>query len=142
MGVKPVLALAVSAAAVAVVVASASGSGQRATATWPPQKYRYTGWLSPGSGDRPLHAVVQGDSFVLNFDDRGALGSTPYRVCWSRLPTGRRRCATSIERYPRLGRVGISGPQLRLGRYVAHWFVHSRVVASWPFLYSRERNGG
>jgi len=135
---KHLLVVAVAVAALAIVVASASGSGKQAAATWPPQKYRYTGWLSPSGGDRPLHAVAEGDGAVLNFDDQASLGSTKYRVCWSRVGTGTQRCAKSVVRYPRLGRVSIVGPHLRFGRYLARWYVHGRVVASWPFLYSPE----
>jgi hypothetical protein len=135
---KPLLAVATAAAALAIVVAAASGSGKKTDATWPPQKYRYTGWLGV-NGEMPVRAVSEGDSFAFYFDDRGSLGSTRYRVCWRHLETGKRQCAARIERYPHLGRVRIAGPHLRFGRYVARWYVYGQIVASWPFLYSPER---
>ena len=138
MRARALLLSVVAVSVIAVVATAANGSGSRAHAAWPPQKYRYTGWLSPGSGDRPLHAAVQADTFALNFDDASSRGTTPYRVCWAHPSGENQRCAARVARSRRISRVGIGGPHFRLGRYVARWYVRDRLVASWAFLYSRE----
>jgi hypothetical protein len=134
-------AFAVAATTLGMLAASATASGApTAASAWPPASYRYTGWLSPGSGDRPLHAVTQAGVFVLNFWDGGSARPTRYRVCWAH-PNGRsRKCVPRTARHPKISRVTISGPHLQFGRYVARWYVHGQVVASWPFVYGPERN--
>jgi hypothetical protein len=112
-----------------------------ASAAWPPQKYRYTGWMSIDGTYAPEHAFSEGDSFLFQFEDRGALKSTRYRLCWSHPNGTAKRCVARVYRYPHISSVRASGPRLHLGRYVARWYVRGRKVASWPFIFSPESTG-
>jgi hypothetical protein len=125
---------------VAVLLAAGSNSVQ-AKATggrWPPQKYRFTGWMSAG-GFAPHHAFVEGDTVLLAFQDAANDRPTPYKVCWSRLDGTNRKCWNRIARSFRISTVETGGPLLRLGSYVSRWYVDGHVVASWPFLFDYER---
>jgi hypothetical protein len=106
-------------------------------ATWPPQKYRYTGWMSAGPGYVPHHAFVDGDGIILNFQDAGGRQPTAYRVCWARVSGTGRRCWNRIAQPYRISSIPSSAPA-RFGSYVATWYVGGQAVASWPFLFAPE----
>ena len=106
-------------------------------AAWPPQKYRYTGWMSAGPGYVPHHAFVDGDGIILNFQDAGDRQPTAYRVCWARVSGTGRRCWSRIAQPYRVSSIPTGGPT-HFGSYVARWYVGGRAVASWPFLFAPE----
>jgi hypothetical protein len=107
------------------------------SATWPPQKYRYTGWMSAGPGYVPHHAFVEGDAIVLNLQDAGDRQPTAYRVCWARVGGTGRRCWNRTARPYGISSIPTGGPT-RFGSYVTRWYVGGRAVASWPFLFAPE----
>jgi hypothetical protein len=85
-----------------------------------------------GAGSGPGHRFVVGDGLYLNFRDSVAYG-TPYRVCWQRTDGAGLRCwsrRSSITSH--LGRIFTPAPE-RVGKYVARWYVHGRLVATWRF---------
>ena len=127
-------------AMIALLLAAGSSRTQgMPTAQWPPLKYRFTGWMSAGGGSGPHHAFVEGDEVVLAFQDAANERPTPYRVCWSRLDGTNRKCWNRIARSFRVSTVSTGGPLLRFGSYVTRWYVGGHVVASWPFLFHKER---
>jgi hypothetical protein len=131
----------IDALAVALVVLGTAGSAAaqvKGGSPWPPQKYRFTGWMSAGVGDAPHHAFVDGDAVVLKFQDASNERPTRYRVCWARVDGANRRCSSRVARSFRTSSIETGGPLLRFGSYVARWYVGGRLVASWPFLFSPE----
>jgi hypothetical protein len=86
-----------------------------------------------GTGSGPGHRFVVGDGLYLNFRDNAAYATT-YRVCWQRIDQGGGlRCwsrRTSVTSHT--SRIFTPAPE-RVGRYVAKWYVHGRLVASWSF---------
>ncbi len=129
------LALAV---VVLLVGAQASFAGRTGADRWPPQSYRFTGWMSAGVGDAPHHAFVEGDGVVLHFQDAANERPTPYRVCWSRIGGTNRRCWNRVARSFRISSVETAGPLRHFGSYVTRRYVGGHAVASWPFLFAKE----
>ena len=104
-----------------------------------PDKYRFTGWMSPSKGGNPRHVVFDGDGPVLGFADSWNLTphATPYTACVTKLETSQRTCFR--------GRVPLStGESIRwlpvrcCGTFRATWSVEGRIVARWDFLYRPE----
>src|SRR6266853_3747853 len=107
--VRPGSALA---AVVVIAVTFSAGRSLAMTkiATWPPQTYRYTGWMSAGPGYVPHHAFVDGDAVVLNFQDAGDRQPTAYRVCWARVGGTGRRCWNRVAKAYRISSIPTAGP--------------------------------
>jgi len=124
-------------AVIAVALPTGRSWAETTIAMWPPQTYRYTGWMSAGPGYVPHHAFVDGDGVVLNFQDAGNRQPTAYRVCWARVDGTGRRCWNRIARSYRISSIPTGGPS-RFGSYVTRWYVGGRAVASWPFLFAPE----
>ena len=104
-----------------------------------PARYRYAGVVETGRG-APAHQVASGDGIKFVFFDAlsQGRGSERYRVCLSQAGN-RVRCWRGTARYG-LGRLvfPIKLPsEVMYGAVTARWFIGSRVVATWPFLYAR-----
>ena len=122
----------------AVVLAICAGSVLAADGSMP-DKYRFTGWMSPSKGGNPRHVVFDGDGPVLGLADSWNLTShaTPYTACVAKLGTSRRTCFRG--RVPRSTGESIHWLPVRCcGTFRATWTVEGRIVARWDFLYKPE----
>jgi hypothetical protein len=126
--------LAALAAVVTTTVTFAASSGM-------PDRYRYTGWMSPVYGAHtPNHVIFEGDAGTLLFADAYNLTEVPtvYKVCVHNAKSGRKRfCARGIAPLSTNASV-IQLPDLCCGDFVAIWMVAGHEVARWPFRYAPE----
>jgi hypothetical protein len=119
---------------VTATLVSAASSGT-------PDRYRYTGWMSPVYGAHtPKHVIFEGDAGTLLFSDAYNLAQVPtvYQVCVRNATTARTRfCARGTAPLDTRPSV-IHLPDLCCGNFVAIWMVAGHEVARWPFRYARE----
>jgi hypothetical protein len=104
-----------------------------------PDKYRFTGWMSPSRGGAPRHVVFDGDGPVLGLADSWNLSSKPtrYTACVVKLGTSQKTCFSG--RVPRSTAMSIRWLPVRCcGTFRATWSAGGRIVARWDFLYKPE----
>jgi hypothetical protein len=123
-------------AALALAVTIAVGGGRSDV----PAPYRYAGVVENGRR-APAHYIATGDGFRFYFFDALSQGrrSERYRVCVGPAGKAATRCWSRTARFG-LGRVAFPvalPPNFQFGPLVARWFIGSRIVATWPFLYVR-----
>jgi hypothetical protein len=124
-------------AVVAVSAALASRSGM-------PDRYRYTGWMSPVlNGSSPKHVAFEGDGVVLVFSDSYNLTDTPvsYTVCVRAAVSGRTKfCRGGVAPTNTKNSI-VRPPYFCCGDFVAIWSVGGREAARWSFRFNPESEG-
>jgi len=103
-------------------------------------RYRYAGVVENGRGI-PTHYIAAGDGIRFHFFDALSQGrpSESYTLCIGRPRMTPVRCWHRTAKYG-VGEVGFSftlPSVVPLGALTARWLSDGRVVASWPFFYTR-----
>jgi hypothetical protein len=129
-----IVTMAALAAAVTATIVFAASSGM-------PDRYRYTGWMSPVYGAHtPKHVMFEGDAGTLLFADAYNLtqARTAYQVCVRNAQSGRKRFCASGTAPPDTRPSVVPLPDICCGDFVAIWTVTGHEVARWPFRYAPE----